>query len=270
MPTGREHREFERAGVATDLARVLGEVGLAARDLGGIARERQPTVAPLRHALEHVRRADAAEQHLRMRPLRWTRQADHRREVEILPVVLDILAGPQLLHHRDRFGGLRPAMREVTAEHRALGFVPTRADSVDEAPARVMIERRDLLRGVQRVALGHERDSGPELDRARGRSRARQPDERIGKFEQVFGRRRVRGLARIVVRRALRDHDVLRQPVRREAEGFRAFGDYGGIARGHVAEDLEDADFDVARAFGGHGSVLREGVVARNRADLAG
>src|SRR2546429_9540033 len=57
--------------------------------------------------------------------------------------------------------------------------VPAGADAEEEAPARDLIEARDLLGGLDRIALDDETDAGGDLQRSRGRRGGGERHERV-------------------------------------------------------------------------------------------
>jgi hypothetical protein len=55
---------------------------------------------------------------------------------------------------------------EVATHHRGLLPIPSRSNSEDKAAVTVEIQHRDLFGEHQRIAFGHERNPGGQLDRA--------------------------------------------------------------------------------------------------------
>src|SRR5581483_3192929 len=91
---------------------------------------------------------------------------------------------------------------------------PSDAHAEVEPPAGEPVDRRDLLRRVDRISLRHEADPGPEPDGPRARREERERDERLDRTP--VPRRRdaaVRGvrIARGVV---VEEDDVLGDPDR--------------------------------------------------------
>jgi hypothetical protein len=149
--------------------------------------------------------------------------------------------GPELLHHEDRFAGLRPAVIEVAAHDRRLLAMPARADAEEEPAAAEEIERRDLLREQERVALRHERDAGAELHLRRHTRRASQSDERVDEMRVRLGDDAV-GRAREAARAVDRHDRVLGAPQRLEAQ---ALGDPRDERWIDAVRGKRDGDADV-------------------------
>src|SRR5437763_4247439 len=139
--------------------------------------------------------------------LRLRRRQRLRRRVVERPQRPLVVArpAPDRPHHPDHLVAAPPATLERHAEELVLGPVPAHADAETHAPARQLLQRRDLLRQVHRVVQRGEDDRRPEPDPRREPGDPPERDER-----------RVDTAVRVDSVRA--DDDVLRRPHRVEAE----------------------------------------------------
>ena len=107
-----------------------------------------------------------------MRPLHRLRPADRGREAHPLALERRRVLGPELAHRRHRLAHEGEAVREVRREEVHLFAQPARPHAEEEAAAREPVERRDLVRGQERIALGHEAYTRSQAEPA-GHSRRR-------------------------------------------------------------------------------------------------
>src|SRR6266849_3676749 len=112
----------------------------------------------------------AAHDHRRVRLLRRLRPGHHRRELDELAVVLRLRLRPDRLHGLDALAHHPEARLEVRAVVGHLLGVPAGADAEEEPPARDLVEARDLLGGLDRIALHDEAHArgDPQPDGGRG------------------------------------------------------------------------------------------------------
>jgi len=89
------------------------------------------------------------------------------------------LAAPERAHDADRPVGAPAASRELDAHEVVLVAVPAHPDAECEAAARELLERRHLLREVERVVQRHEHDRGAEADAFRPAGDPAERDERV-------------------------------------------------------------------------------------------
>jgi hypothetical protein len=159
----RDHVDLERAACGAGGAPVLAQAGEQPRQSGQVPAAVQPAVAqPGGPAQGRV--GVAADEH-------WDRRAGHRgdldrRQVEDLPVVLEVAPGRQPAQDGDLLVHALPAGVPVHAEH--LVVFPPRAgpDAQDQAVAGQDGRRGGLLGHQHRVAdreLEHERDEPDPL-----------------------------------------------------------------------------------------------------------
>ena len=93
----------------------------------------------------------------------------HRLERHPLALEVDHRLGPQAAHHLEELVAARAAVLPLVAAALDLFLVPADADAEIEAAVGQPVERADFLGGVDRVALGDERDAGAEAHLGRGR-----------------------------------------------------------------------------------------------------
>src|SRR5262245_28438491 len=133
-----------------------------------------------------------------MRLLRglWIRA--HRREIEEFTMKLGCVLGPERLHHVKRFPRLRPSAREIAAKYLDFFFQPPRAYAKDEAASAMVIQGGNLLGQKQRITLGHQSDSGCQLQCRRHPRRAREGDVGFREMRISPGDRAARGWERTI------------------------------------------------------------------------
>ncbi len=105
--------------------------------------------------------------------------APHGTEVDHLTVVLRDLTRPDRLHRLDPLAQQLPARRKVGSMVRHLLAVPAAADAEDEPAVRDLVDTRDLLGSVDRIALDEKADAGGDANRLARQGGDRQRDERI-------------------------------------------------------------------------------------------
>ena len=140
------------ASALGDVLRVASEAVPALTDVGD---------APQRRV------ALAAEVDRRVRLLHGLRVLAARRQVVELAVELGDRIGPQRLHHVEVLAAAVGALRERRRDRLELFREPADADAEVDTSVREPVDRGDLLRGVDGVALRDEADARPETDRAR-------------------------------------------------------------------------------------------------------
>jgi len=120
-----------------------------------------------------------------------------------------------------------------------LVLVPAAADPEQEPPAGYLVEGRDQLGGLDRVALDDETDAGTELELFRGGGRGGQRHERVHHVVILL-----RQVAAGLVGRAARGRDVrvLRGPDRLKPARLERLREIGGphriIGKEHRGADL--------------------------------
>ena len=128
-------------------------------------RHREPAVGPLDDRLERLRPGRGAEQHRRMRsspPASAT--STPASKLEVLAVERRLVLGPQRLHRQHLLAHERSPLLPHDAVILCLVDVPAVADAELDATAGQVVEGGDLLRRVDRVALGGEVDARAEPD----------------------------------------------------------------------------------------------------------
>src|SRR5262249_57805678 len=96
----------------------------------------------------------------RVRLLHGLRPGHHGREVDEPAVVFRLRLRPDRLHRLDALlHDVKPRLELRAVIGHLLG-VPAGAYAEEEAPARDLIEARDLLGGLDRIALDDETDAG--------------------------------------------------------------------------------------------------------------
>src|SRR5205807_5969362 len=100
-------------------------------------------------------------------------------EPDELAVELRLARGPDLLHREHALAEEPPPLLERGAVVLHLLGVPAAADAEEDAAVREAIERGDLLRGRDRIALDDEADAGPEPEPLGRPGRRHQRDEGI-------------------------------------------------------------------------------------------
>src|ERR1700686_1027127 len=140
--------------------------------------DRHPSVAVRNRALRSLLRF-RAQQHRWSAFLHRLRITPDRIEVNELAVILCCFLGPNLLHCLNALAQYLPSTPEIGAMIFHLLAIPTAADSENYAAVRDHVERRDLLRQQNRIALDDETDSSAELDPLGGDGRRGQCDELV-------------------------------------------------------------------------------------------
>ena len=120
-----------------------------------------------------------AEQDRRSTRLDRLRIAPHGAEVDKLAVIFGDFLGPDFLHRLDALAQNLPALFEIGAVIFHLLGVPATADAEDDAAVGDDVERRDLFRQHDRIALDDEADTGAELDALGGYRGGGQSNELI-------------------------------------------------------------------------------------------
>ena len=157
------------------------------------------------------------------------RAAGGRWEVDELAVELGVRTGPQRLHGGDVLIVSGTAPLPWHAQRVELFAHPTDADAELNPPTRQPIQRGDLLRQHERVALRHDQDARAEAQRRRRRGDKRQPDQRVG--NRGIGQSRDLSVNRVRVLRidgGRKDH-VLAAPHRVEAERLGLAAEFEGV-----------------------------------------
>src|SRR6516165_7431651 len=106
----------------------------------------------------------AAENYRRMRLLHRLRPGHDRVELHKLAVIFRLCLGPDRLHRFDLLAHLLHTRPKDGAVVLDLLLVPAAANAEQKAPARNLVERRDKLGGLDRVALDHQTDAGREFE----------------------------------------------------------------------------------------------------------
>src|SRR5215467_15825038 len=99
--------------------------------------------------------------------LHWPREGAHEWEVVVGAVILSRLIGPECLHGLNGLPRLRPAVGEIASHNLRLFFIPASADTKEKPALGEVVQRRDLLRQQERIALRDQRNAGAELERRR-------------------------------------------------------------------------------------------------------
>src|SRR3989449_104290 len=155
----------------------------------------------------------AAHDYRRVRLLRRLRPGHHRPELDELAVVFRFRLRPDRPHRLDALPHHPKARLEVRAVVGHLLGVPAGADAEEEPSARDLVEARDLLGGLDRIALHDEAHPGGDLQPGGGRGGGRERHEGVHHVVVL-----PRQLTALWKRRAARQRDVrvLRRPERAE------------------------------------------------------
>src|SRR4029077_14309152 len=169
--------EGQRGGVAPGVLRHLAELRQHIERIGAAA-DRYPAVAIGDCALRGVRKA-AADNDRWMRFLYRLRPLHHLVDLDELAGIFRLRLRPDCLHRLDALAHELETRRKVGAVVGHLLGVPAAADAEYEAAGGKPVDGRDLLRGMDRIALYHEADAGRELDLLRHRRRGGEREEGI-------------------------------------------------------------------------------------------
>jgi hypothetical protein len=90
------------------------------------------------------------------------RPGHHRVEIHELAMILSLRLGPDFLHRLDTLARQLVTACENGAVVGHLVFIPAVADTEQEAAARDLVDRSDLLGGLDRVALSDQANAGAE------------------------------------------------------------------------------------------------------------
>src|SRR5204862_4150206 len=126
------------------------------------ARMRDPAVAVRQRPAGGVRE-HAADDDGRVRLLHRLRPGHHRAEIDDLAVIFRLVLGPDCLHCLVLLTHLLEARGVDGAMVFHLVLIPAAADPEQEPAAGYLVEGRDELGGLDRVALDDETDAGAEL-----------------------------------------------------------------------------------------------------------
>src|SRR5438067_2490072 len=161
--TSQHYRQRCRvvAGLLGYLAEARHEVFGATR--AGARRGRQDAVAVADRS-PRGETEGAADNDRRMRLLRVLGPDLHRRKVDDLAVILGGVLGPDLLHRFDLLPHLQRAGLVICAVFFHFLGVPAATDAEQEAASGYLVERGHELRGLDRVSLDHQANSGAELE----------------------------------------------------------------------------------------------------------
>ena len=242
--------ELERAVVGAGGAAVLGQAGQERGEFGQVSPAVQPAVAQPGGAAQG--RVGVAADEDRDRRGRHRGDLD-RRQVEDLPVVLEVASGREAAQDGDLLVQALAAGVPVHPEHLVVLAPGAGPDAQDEPVAGEHGGRGGLLGGQHRVADGeleHEGDE-PQLagDGAQGRDERERLEERLvlQELAAAVGIERVPAVGVLGIADAVRDHH------RREPGLFRGAGQRG--VEGRVGHRLGVAE--------PHGTILgAKGVVA--------
>src|SRR5437660_5143433 len=218
-----------------------------------------PAVRVLRDRREQLRAAGAAHEDRRPRLLHGLRPRPARFERHELPVERRLVVGPEPLHRKDLLAcDVAPALEVQTV---VLDLVPVPPETHAERHAATgqQVERRNLFRRDDGIALGDEEDGGPQAEPFRGRRRRRQRDERVERVPVVLRQRlphRCRGPP------AHRDVGVLRDVHRREPA---CLGLARRLGRADRPVGQEHGDAEPHRATTSRNGSSRSGCGSRGR-----
>src|SRR5215469_13362858 len=159
----REDGYFQLREVAIHFRAELTQLRQFGLEIVRLDRDRGPSVANPRGVAECTL-ATGADVHWRMRPLRRLGITAERRKLHKFSLKARFVPRPQFLHRSDILAGHRPASPKIDAHDLALVAKPTRADSEQHSPTRVIVEGRDLFGQVEVITLRHQTNSRTELD----------------------------------------------------------------------------------------------------------
>ena len=240
--TRAERERFQVTAHRAARGRQIREPGLHLRRArkGGV-----PAVTELGDAPEGARRVAADPD--RDGALRGLRRHAERLEAHELAPVAHALVAPARLHDADRLVTPGPAPRVGHAEELDLLLHPADAGAQDDAARRQVVERRQHLRGEDRMAMGqnqHGRAEPDALGHARDESQRDQGLQEAGGRGQRKVAGRVIGIAR---RDRVRNDDMVAGPERVVAESLHTPRELpqhvargGGAVDGQVTTDLHD------------------------------
>ena len=189
-----------------------------------------------------------------MRALHRLGLDDDLREAHVAPVEGRDPVRPAGLHRGHELAHLGSAPFPVHVEHVALFAEPPGADPEHDPPVRDPVEGRDRLGGEERPALQDEADGRPEPDAPGGPGRRREADVGVHHHPVLVGER---ASPRIGGVEAFRDHRMLGEEQRLEAEGLHALREPG---EGHGGPGRERHDPEA-----GGRSHLQSSVMGRRR-----
>ena len=173
-----------------------------------------------------------------MRFLERRRAADDPVEVDELAVVGRLLVRPDLLAGLDALAEDPEALGRVGAVIAHLLEVPAGADAEQEPPAREAVERGDLLRRADRIALDQQADRGADPDPLRRVGHRGESHERVVDPPVLARQLPARRVGRLAARR---DVGVLGDEDRLEAALLRHPGERGRLDR-LVGREVGDAE----------------------------
>src|SRR5262249_6952680 len=116
-----------------------------------------------------------------------------QRDAHKLPPYARLASGPYALHLKYTLAQKPPAGAKLRPVFLHFLGVPAAADAEEEPPAREHVERRDLLRGGDRVALDEEADAAPDLEPRGDGGRGRERDEEVVRVPVLPGQDRPPG-----------------------------------------------------------------------------
>src|SRR5437867_5243238 len=243
-----EDRDGQRRRVAPGLGDELPEIREKTEHVAVFrpARVRHPAVTegarPPRAVGER-----AAHDRRRVRLLRRLRPGHHRRELDELAVGFRFRLRPDRPHRLDALPHHPEARLEVRAVVGHLLGVPAGADAEEEPSARDLVEARDLLGGLDRIALHDEAHPGGDLQPGGGRGGGRERHEGVHHVVVLL-----RQLTALWKRRAARQRDmrVLRRPERAEPALLQRPAELGRAHR-VVREEDRRAEVHVSSYFHG-------------------
>src|SRR5262249_53833018 len=150
-------------------------------------------------------------------------EASHRREIYVAAVILRNVVLPEHLHSGNIIFHLAPSMLEIAAQGSGFLRVPSSTDADQDASAAVVVERGDLFRSEDRVALRNQTNAGAELDAARRSARPRQSKQRVRQLPKEVRHSATLSDAGILNTRCDRNDRVVTNPVGFETEILSAF-----------------------------------------------
>ena len=123
----------------------------------------------------------------RVRLLHRFGPGDHRIEMHELPVVFRLGFGPDFLHRLDGFAHPLEAAGIDGAVVFHFVLVPAAADAKQEPSLAHLVDRGDQLGGLDRVALLHQQNAGPEFYSFGNLAGRGQHHERVHGVSVLFG-----------------------------------------------------------------------------------
>ncbi len=101
-----------------------------------------------------------------MRLLHRFRVGAHGREIVVAAMILSLILAPEFFHGQHGVLHLGPAVREISTHNLRFFLKPASAHAEDKPTAGDTVQRGNLFSQHEWVVLGHQADTGAELNLA--------------------------------------------------------------------------------------------------------